>query len=471
MAGGRVSPTATLLRNSKLFSLPPPLPRPSQAHKYNGLYESMTATSIYPTHAAIQTTQSSLPRGDWGLKHSLPSKTIGKTSNATIRIRDIESTDHITEFESATDLTMTLLKFQELQLPITMSRRRARKASSPRGLSPRISVFESEVDNIQTKAGDMDSERWRFRGPSLAHETEGAFQKYVKKTVSVQKTAFRNLLREQLAQKKSTDRHERARNEGNDVSQDPIEVSDQQLDDHIKYLRNKPNELRGIIEGFLDLPRATRDSGSLSTESAPDMERNYAIVGPPKTHPSGGLSYQRTASRIYNHPILGPQDIKPPVEARYLVPQTNFATAQRSRALVGIGGVVAIDSQVRPSRYGVFDDTTVGNKHWFTLEQASVLNSGRIRLLLQRPLKAHLILFNGVEDENPDPQNQPIVPGASSGFPTLSDNYPQSLSPAVQRHGLAHGTQPSRPSSNGRVQPLDFKEAHAILNIGRLNGD
>ena len=252
MAGGRASPTATLLRNSRLFSLPSPIPRPSQALKGTAVFESPTATTLYPTHAAIQTTQSSLPRGDWGLKQALPSKIIGKTPNSTIRIGDIETIDHITEFEPATDLTMTLMKFKEFGLPVTMPQRSSPKASSPTALAPSMSVFESHVDNIQTEEGNITADRWKFKGPWLAVETERGFQEYIRKTVSGQKTAFRKLLREELARRELTARHEGARNEGRDVSQDPIEILDQQVDDYVRHLRSNPKEMRTIIEGFLD---------------------------------------------------------------------------------------------------------------------------------------------------------------------------------------------------------------------------
>lgn len=479
MAGGRASPTATLLRNSRLFSLPPPLPRPSQAVKANAVFESLTATSFYPTHAAIQTTQSSLPRGDWGLKHSLPSKTIGKTPNSTIRIGDIESIDHITEFESATDLTMTLLKFQELGLPITRPQRIPQRASVPGFSAPRMSVFESNVDNIQTEGEGMTSERWKFKGPWLALETERGFQEYIRNTVSGQKSAFRNVIREELARKESTARRERAINEGNDVSQDAVEVTDQQVDDYIRYLRTNPKQLHAIVEGFLDLPRAIGNSNIIAFEATPDSERNYAISGPPKTHPSAGLTYLRTASRVYNHPILGPQDIKRPEQGRFLTPQTSAQGRRRTRALVGFGGVVAADSHTRnqtagrSSKNARFEpDTAVGSKYWFHPERATVSNTGRIKLHLQRAVRANLTLFTGVEDEGTDLGDEPAVSKVSRGFPVHAKGWRQKSQPATKGYGIENEADSRKPRSNGRVRPLDSREAHAtsaILKLGQFS--
>lgn len=479
MAGGRASPTATLLRNSRLFSLPPPIPRPTQERKSSVVFESQTATAFYPSHAAIQTTQSSISRGDWGLKQSLPSKAIGKTPNSTIRIGDIESIDYITEFESATDLTMTLLKFQELGLPITRPPKKNQKASSPRDVVPgMISVFESHVDNIQTTEGDKTAERWKFKGPWLAMETERGFQEYIRKTVRGQKTAFRKFLREELAQKEWTGRRESAINEGKDLSQDFIEVSDQQVDDYIKHLRSNPTEMRAKLEAFLDLPRATTSSNA--NEASSGSEINYAMTGPPKTHPSAGLTYLRTASRIHNHPILGPQYIKEPVQGRLLTPQVSGKGRTLIRALVGVGGVVAVDSHTKDKDGSLFPKSArsdppadIGSKCWFHPERASVSDRGRIKLRIQRATGASLTLFTDVEDGKSDFKSQPAVPNAPGGFMTQSNSWRQSSSRFKQGYGIENETEPMKPTSNGRVQPLDPKEAHAtsaMLNLGRFNG-
>lgn len=475
MASGRVSPTATLLRNSRLFSLPPPLPRPSQEviQRYGSL-DSPTATALYPTRAAIQTTRSSLARGDWGLKQSLPSKTIGRTSNSTIRIGDIETIDHITDFESANDLTMTLLKFQELELPITRPQQRPHRASASRELHPATSVFESKLDNIEPKEGDRDSERWKFKGSWIALENEGVFQKQIKKSISRQKTAFRELLRERLARKESMDRRERAINEGKDASQNPVEITDQYLDYYIRHLRSDPKQLRAIVEEFLDLPRIIGSSAANSL----NVERNYAISGPPKTHPSAGLSYLRTASRIQNHPILGPQDIKRPVQGRFLVPQTSATGRRRHRALVGVGGIIADDSYIRfaangqPAGSATFDpDTTTGHKFWFQPERATILNNGRIRLHLERVKSSHNIIYNGIPAEEPERRDETPSPEGSRSFTTSSPTWPlgHPFSLAPPDSGLADGTKLSRPTSYGRAQPFDAtetREASVLLNLG-----
>jgi hypothetical protein len=483
MAGGRASPTATLLRNSRLFSLPPPLPRPLRALGAAAISDSNTATLPYPTHAAIRTTPSSLSRGDWGLKRSLPSRTLGRTSTPLVRIGDIDSIDHITDFESAADLTITLRKFQEFELPISKLQRRPKRASFPRGLQSAQSVFEKKNDNIQDIGGDPDATRWKFNGPWLPGETEQRFQDYIKNKISGRSIEFRDFVREQLAQKELGDSQESARDRSEDITQDPTEISDQRLDDHIRYLRQNPTDLRQMIECFLDLPRNARSSGPYSVQTVSEDEHDYDVVGPPITHPSAGLSYLRTASRIPNHPILGPQDAKPPVQGRFLKPQANSQGYKRFRAIVGIGGVVADDSKITFQRDGeppggasFNPDIPGGGKHWYQPERAAIDSRGRIRLHVQRTESSTLSIHHGVMDQEPDPTYEPAVRGDSRSFPTSSDSWRHTPSSNTQGYGLVGGTLPNQPSSNGRVQPLDLKrstdpaESLAMLKVGRFRG-
>ncbi|KAK8210135.1 hypothetical protein M8818_003622 [Zalaria obscura] len=139
------SPTARLLRSSRLFSIPPPLPQPSiEALLPNGQVRSSdTATLPYPIHQAIATPPSSQHRGDWGLKRPLPERST-KASGQTLRIKAIDNMEHITDFESAADHTMTLAKWQEMGVPVTI--RTARDSITRKPTTP-VSVYENELDN------------------------------------------------------------------------------------------------------------------------------------------------------------------------------------------------------------------------------------------------------------------------------------------------------------------------------------
>ncbi|GAB7340066.1 hypothetical protein MBLNU457_6561t1 [Dothideomycetes sp. NU457] len=149
------SPTGRLLRNSRLFSLPPPLPpAPLEGGGLIGLLRSSdTATQPYPIRQAIATPKSSRHRGDWGLKRPLPQKS---TSSSTphLRITAIDNDAHITDFESAADHTQNLAKWQEMNIVMnasfekrdhfgssSSSSREASKKSGP------TSAFDESVDN------------------------------------------------------------------------------------------------------------------------------------------------------------------------------------------------------------------------------------------------------------------------------------------------------------------------------------
>lgn len=483
MATARISPTASLLRSSKLFSLPPPLPKPSQAFKSQSTVESETATAACPTRAAIETTQSSLLRGDWGLKHSLPSRSIGATSTPLVRIGDIESINHITEFESAADLTMTLRKFQEFELPITKTQYRP-KASDARILEPAVSVFEKSQNNIQLEEGDVSSDQWKFDGPWLAGQTEQGFQEYMRKNISGRKSAFRQFLREHLAKKEFSAQHERARDEAVEMSKDPVEITDQRLDSYIKHLRRNAQDLRQLVEIFLDLPRAARFPERSSDYSTSNTERSWSFFGPSKTHPSAGLSYLRTASRIHNHPIRGPQHMSRPIQGRFLVPQASASGKKRSRALVGIGGIVADDSKVTFQKKGeprgstrLDTETNVGNKHWFHAQRARVDINGRIKLHIQRTDQATLTLYSGTIDaEEPTSTGEAALPEISHEFPTSSNTWTQSAPLSSWGYGLENGSaEPPRLRTNEGTRPVDHKpmttlnSASAMLNLGQMN--
>lgn len=142
----RISPAASLLRNSKLFALPPTIALPAAPPSSDQIFDSDTATTIYPTHAAIQTTSISLSRGDWGFKRPLPSKAFNKTNNPVIRlVQGIDTPEHVADFESAADHALTLRKFQELNHPLRLPDSRA---SRPTSVDRRdLSVFRSTHDN------------------------------------------------------------------------------------------------------------------------------------------------------------------------------------------------------------------------------------------------------------------------------------------------------------------------------------
>lgn len=194
----RISPASNLLRTSRLFSVPHTLPKPTSESAATTSYGSTTATLPYPVHAAIETSESALSRGDWGLKRPLPLKSTTRTSTPHIYIENIDSIDHITDFGSAADHTRTLEKWHETNLSISRSGQNEKQALQ--------SVFESHYDNTATG----DQERWRFRGPWLGGQTNGEFAEYLTSTIRKRRPQFRQYLKNIFMQQKKARRRKEA---------------------------------------------------------------------------------------------------------------------------------------------------------------------------------------------------------------------------------------------------------------------
>ncbi|CAG8954809.1 hypothetical protein HYFRA_00004734 [Hymenoscyphus fraxineus] len=383
----RSGPGANLLRASRVFSVPAPLPKPTKLFSSMGDFTSDTATLPHPIYQSIATPPSSLQIGDWGLKRALPLRSTTNTSTPIIKVEAMDTFEHITEFGSAANHTLSLWKWQEMGIPIETPRVSVRP-SNFNGTSK--SVFEHEIDTTfherKLAASKVDG-RWKFSGPWLAGQTEGEFNEYLEKRVRRQKAQFRNfLVREVLARLKSERDLEIANNKTIAKSRKSIQKDEvnewanydlaesntngtlkyrleQEVDAHIKELRQDRAGIFMRIRNFFDLPPVasgrTREDFSLGPDRGdtpiefPETNSPYAKTGPPKTHPSAGLAYTRSASKIYNHPEFGPQESAPPVEARIVQPST--AGSAYTTATLGVGGFVTLPpsvSEVRDYRLG-----------------------------------------------------------------------------------------------------------------------
>ena len=456
--------------------MPPPLPKPQNLEAGSSKRESQTATLRYPTHAAIETSQSSLSKGDWGLKRSLPNKTFPTTSPPLIRIGDVDSMDHIAEFESAADYTQNIRKWQEMNLPISVPLPEQRSAASFSQALTNMSVFESKRDTTVKGDGGMGYGRWKFKGPWLAGKTEMEFRNYIK---SIRKRKlhlkFRRFIHWQLLEKMIEAQKREATDLGEDHKFSFIKISEEEIDASLKQLRHDKKRLHETIEKFLDLPNFTRLSGELGVDSKANQngaEDFFRKRGPPKTHPSAGLSYLRTYSYIHNHPILGPQAYRPPVCGRILAPQTKHGNYARPRAKIGIAGVVAHDSrsttysQPVPPGLVMYDpDIPGGGKDWFHPEHATIDPTGRIILNLQHSSQTTVALYKGILP--PEQVDRSIVEGGDRIFPST----PSSPSTA-QRQGSnqSYGLEGmGNHSSSGRAKPFNNveQETDAVVKMLR----
>jgi hypothetical protein len=355
MASRSVSPGGALLRASRVFSIPAPLPRPTGELSTKAVLNSDTATLPHPIQLSITTPPSSRARGDWGFKRPLPLRSTTKTSTPFIKVEAIDTFEHITEYGSSADHALSLQKWQEMGVPLTVP---VTKNTGTYQHGERKSVFEDDMDSTIEPTGESRKEdvRWNFKGPWLAGMTEGEFNIYLTKKIRDKKSEFRKYLQAACAKSLTAQARRQAIGEEEfPVNVETGDVSEAQMTEYLKVLRYDRTELYKLIRAFLDMPPPPSVTPALVEqflgdvfgsdgkkdqvmEQTPDSPSPYAKNGPPSTHPSAGLSYSLTNAHAYNHPQFGPQKYPAPVKARVVLPRNagvgNFAPA------LGVGGFV-----------------------------------------------------------------------------------------------------------------------------------
>lgn len=183
------SPTAQLLRGSRLFSVPSPLPKPilEESRGYGRHATSDFASSPYPTQQVIIAPNHQRKRGEWGLKRALPVKTTRAAHG--VHIHEIDTRDQVTDFSSATTQAKALLKLQELELCLTRSAKLEQASTVTKiQTSIRPNAFERDHDYTGRYAEHYTStrepkywlaSRWRKRGPNLREMHEADFQDFL----------------------------------------------------------------------------------------------------------------------------------------------------------------------------------------------------------------------------------------------------------------------------------------------------
>ncbi|GAP84824.1 putative 37S ribosomal protein [Rosellinia necatrix] len=404
MAARSVSPGAALLRSSRMFSIPNPIPSSPTDYSTATKHHSATATKPYPTHLTITTPPSSRMNGDWGFKRPLPLKTTTKQTVPYVRVRQLDSTEHVTDFQSASDHAMTLKKFQELNLPIfvptAQTNDRDVLARHPR------SVFEEDGDITAVEPDQMqatENKRWKFKGPWLAGMADGEFNKWLERSVRTRRSEFRAYLKEIYAKELTEERRAQAVREAMPVPPEVVaeDITESQFLDYLRDLRQDRLVLYRYVSRFLDLAPLSTENQYLHTMKLNrsqqfDRPNPYGTLGPPITHPSAGLSYLRTPNFMDNHPIYGPQKFHPVVKARVLKPQ-NVETGVHEPA-IGIAGFITD----RPTDQKILGRTTHhtprgnplsflelegggGAKLYYQVDSATVDSGGRVRINLSDP--------------------------------------------------------------------------------------
>ncbi|KAI0445890.1 mitochondrial ribosomal protein MRP51 [Xylaria telfairii] len=399
MAARSVSPGAALLRSSRMFSMPNPIPGSPGDYSSATKHQSATATAPFPTYLTITTPATSRANGDWGFKRPLPLKTTTKQTFPLVRIRQIDSTEHVTDFQSASDHTLTLKKFQELNLPLSVPTARENDRATFARRSK--SVFEEDGDITALEpeqAQSIEHKRWKFNGPWLAGMTDGEFNKWLEKNVRTRRAEFRAFLKEEHAKELTKEQNSQAIRDGVPAPPEvtPDSITEAQFIDYLRDLRYDRLVLFRHVSRFLDLAPLNTDPLYISTMKLNrgqrfSEENPYGANGPPITHPSAGLSYLRTASFIDNHPIYGPQKYHPVVKARVLKPKSTNTGVHDP--VIGIAGFIAdrpIDQQnlgrgaqnsPRGSALSRLElEQRGGAKLYYKLDSAVVDSSGRVRI-------------------------------------------------------------------------------------------
>ncbi|KAF2094183.1 hypothetical protein NA57DRAFT_60818 [Rhizodiscina lignyota] len=381
MATRNLSPGANLLRSSRLFSIPPPLPEPAP-----GITNSPTATLRYPTRQAIVTPASSQHRGDWGGKRPLPTSYTSKVSNPTIRINRLDTDAQVTDFDLASDHVRTLQKWQEMRIPMFQAKYRVsisgslgrREGKSQSAFDKSIDITDPEGVKTMQQQQNKASTRWKYDGDSVADMTPGDFSIFLEK--KIKRPELRQLFMQWLRQKVVAQEVTNAKamhddKEGHGTFDAAAWLESVDLDqifsDRLKMMRGQGfdamSNLNRYLEEFLDLPPRSTAS-SYAPGQRPHLSADPALT--PSTHPSAGLSYLRNKMYVENHPVLGPRAEPEPVRAR-IMSATPF--------VVSVGGVVVQWRRDHPPRSFDFD-VKGGPKKYVVPRSASVAPDGRIEL-------------------------------------------------------------------------------------------
>ncbi|KAG8168256.1 hypothetical protein KVR01_003945 [Diaporthe batatas] len=448
-ASRTMSPGGALLRASRMFSLPQAIPGPPGDYQAATSYNSDTATQAFPTLQTVTAPEAFRQRGDWGFKRNLPLRSTAKTSTPYLRVKQVDSMEHVTDFASAADHTLSLEKWQEMNIAINLPHHipdTPTATISQMDMKPE-SVFESKYDftaldsDKKTQAGQM---RWKYGGPWLASMTEGEFQKYIKKVVRPRKAEFRHFLREQLAARLTRDNKAHATEVGGDEASAAVkevgaaDITEEQLTDYLRELRQDRHGLMDLVGGFLDLapieaPQYADQLGSLAPQQTRTLDREnpYALHGPPITHPSAGLSYLRTSAYIDNHPAYGPLKVHPPVKGRVFVSSADVARIGKSGTL-GVGGFVVGGKQAdreslrntNANRIAFDPSARGGQKLWAQIYSAQVNSKGRVLLhaeeadntsrMVQEEMVGEKQLFHGRAVEGARKHRLPMLRGPMS---------------------------------------------------------
>jgi Mitochondrial ribosomal protein subunit len=344
-----------------------------------------------------------------------------------IRVNALDTFEHVTDFDSAGDHAMTLMKFQELNLPVSLpqSSKKGRQEYGRGHESP----FEPRYDNVSGSEGSKEqgAQLYRHSGPWLGGQSEIQFQAYLQQ-LRRRKPELLKQLREQYVNKVTAERRKKAQDEGGldaEHLNEKVEVTDAEFQAWLKDLRTNKRLAGAELTRLLDLHTLSSDIPSIMMGRTDYYEANatrlssvdYAHQGPPRTHPSAGLAYTRSGAFISNHPSFGPQQNMRPVEARCLIAKTRKRKHKR-RAVLGVGGIAyedETDSSEDHLRGIEYLDPSMpgGGRVWVSPRRVSIASQGSISLEAARAERDVLAPY-GVSNYMPSSKGTNISQAARS---------------------------------------------------------
>ena len=518
MTAARLSPAANLLRNSRLFAIPAAVSLPSVEPSSEPTSYSDSATTPYPTRAAIETPLASLNQGDWGLKRALPLKTTLKSGTPLVRFqRGIDTPEHVVDFESAADHVLTLRKYQELNLRVTLPAAKTRrslqeprtspfraeldhtadqlppalkqngsiswldehgserKKRMPKHLQNALVKFENERGHSETKAIQPQStisrpvssedvmRRWRYSGPYLAGLNGFEFDAFLKTITLDKRKAFRAVVKDDLREKRGQEQRMKALEEGRPevTTQDAEAITDEDMAEHMRYLRNEPGKFGPLIAKFFDLadgPKPTSettDPWSYGRDTiAADL---YKESGPPRTHPSAGLSYMKTDTLASNDPVVGPRENLPPLAARLL--KSRPLEHNKHKPYVGVAGFVVPQPDgptLAAEQNWKWQPVKDGQKLVVRANSASVSQSGKLEI--QTKMLLDWVVENDVPVDPAEVRSRPPANNVATPTRPPARSSQSSQLPSLDRI-LARKARPAPQPSQDIDEELKFLQS------------
>lgn len=276
----------------------------------------------------------------------------------------------------------------------------------------------------------VQPKRWRYMGPWLAGLSNLSFEEFMRKVDHNTINAFREHLKKGIFKQRQRD-HQRLvdaaqANQALPPALPPTDVSEEEVNKRLQFLRHKPNDFGPEIATFFDLPHGPNDGQANANPGeymypAEDTgaTESYQNYGVPRTHPSAGFSYLRSTRYAQMDPKRGPMKPNQPLAARVLKDQPNNMQERHS---VGVGGMVARVEYTDTRRNMDWLLTKGGHRLAVSFKDAVVLTDGSLEIGVNTLSDATTRLDDKnvpqMTDEAPRPEPQ-MMPSGLRQLPSL----------------------------------------------------